>query len=811
MKILAISSFSQASQLRSPYEDAVSTYLYNLLNNFSKEEEHLLSVHVLANTLQTDCASGSEDFVSRGGVKIVVERVFSPGIFSLPRLAWRVCLTKADIIHIQHEMFLFGGFATILMFPVFLALSRLRARVVVTLHHVVSINQVRWEEYIHHKLIGCLPYFVFRVGFRIFYRLVGIYSNKIIVHEYRWKNVLENEYHLSPAKIVVVPHGVEDVSKAVSLSREELFREFGIPRGVRHVIGFFGFLSPNKDLDYLLSEFEKFAAQESGSVLMIAGGPTMNLRYNKTYNTYLSNLRIKYNQILPGRVMWMGPVSSSQVGKFFKTIDCLVLPYKECFGSSGPLSLAQGSGVPYFVSEAFRGLVPENGNAFFSMRGGSLVNILNNHFQHREAHNQSDNSVVANKTWDVASKLTIKIFRELIGSASPRIVLVGAYGQGNLGDEILLSSCLSKLRGARCVVASSQPDLTEAEHLISAVHAHRKFNSLLRTILRSNVVVVGGGDQLKILKSSYGRSKYSLLFLLLLLTIVCRITGKEILLLGVGIGDISSTVGTFLTRWILKHVSLVTFRDNTSYEKCISLGAANHALLGSDLAFISPKMERISVITHSRRESFLGIAPTFNIDHASHYPRVVTELSLAIDGVLKEKCASAVFLPFQTSYSSHNDIATSEEIVNKVINKDLCYIDRSFSIKSYSAQFESIQILWGMRLHSLILACLHAVPFIALIYDIKVKNFLDEIGCSEWGLSLDDSFSAATLLQLHHRLVENMDNVRAHLYQQAALLQERSLVNADVLQAVACGDKILFESLLGVVNPIHQGLHAISR
>jgi polysaccharide pyruvyl transferase WcaK-like protein len=97
----------------------------------------------------------------------------------------------------------------------------------------------------------------------------------------------------------------------------------------------------------------------------------------------------------------------------------------------------------------------------------------------------------------------------------------------------------------------------------------------------------------------------------------------------------------------------------------------------------------------------------------------------------------------------------------------------------------SLDVLWGMRLHSLMLATLHAIPFIALIYDVKVWRFLEEIGCTEWGIPLDASFSAEKLITLEQRLEARLPEMRCHLLRQAERLSTRAKVNAELLREIA--------------------------
>jgi hypothetical protein len=181
----------------------------------------------------------------------------------------------------------------------------------------------------------------------------------------------------------------------------------------------------------------------------------------------------------------------------------------------------------------------------------------------------------------------------------------------------------------------------------------------------------------------------------------------------------------------------------------------------------------------------LGIAPVFNIDREEIYPSVTRKIGAALDGYLGgDPHNKAIFLPFQTGFNTHHDIRTSTEILSHVDQKHRCVIDETLNRESVTSTYRSLQSLWGMRLHSLILACIHAVPFIALIYDVKVKNFLEEIEYSGWSIPLDKSFSVERLLALQRELEEHAPEIRHHLAVQAEKLRRKAQINAELLRSI---------------------------
>src|SRR5690606_26903894 len=70
------------------------------------------------------------------------------------------------------------------------------------------------------------------------------------------------------------------------------------------------------------------------------------------------------------------------------------------------------------------------------------------------------------------------------------VLVVGAYGMGNIGDEAMLAGLLRRLRGRRVTVVSGDPAATRRLHRVKAVSARRASTELART----DAVVIGGGS-----------------------------------------------------------------------------------------------------------------------------------------------------------------------------------------------------------------------------------------------------------------------------------------------------------------------------
>lgn len=717
-----------------------------------------------------------------------IERCFAGNSLGFLNLFLAIRRHGFDLVHVQHETHLYGGPLSILLFPLFVGLTRLITVPVVTLHHVINPDQInRIFAQMHHTRI---PPLIIRWGYRIFYRLLGICAPSIIVHDELFKKTLTEQYAIPAENVSVIAHGVEDpTSSTAAEHKQTLARHFRIPEDATTIFGFFGYFTGYKGIEFLLHEFGAHVQKHPHSVLLVGGLPAEAHAEKKSHRSYIDSLQQLAEAVAPGRVIWYGAVHDEDIGRYFRLIDCLVLPYRLCFASSGPLSYAIGSATPFLASEELRPLVPYE-SLLFPLKDGALQEKLSAFAAlsptEREALVHPLEALKKAHQWETVAASTVQAYQNALRHAAHHtdILLVGAYGQQNTGDELLLDRCLALLPHARCTVASMQPSLTEARHNVFAIDSHKRRFSFLRHFLQSKTIVVGGGDQFKLLKRSMNRARYSLLFQCFLLTLAGRILRKPVYFIGVGIGNISTAFARFLTFRTLRLATAVSFRDRGSYDLCRTSAPRARALLSADLAFTGAPTRGKSGRTLQHRT--LGIAPVFAIDHHDQYSRVLRETGRAVDEFLgQDPEQSALFLPFQSGFNTHHDAIVSRDILAHVEQEHRCTIVEPFDIDRVEATYRSLDILWGMRLHSIILACLHAVPFIALIYDVKVKKFLEEIDCADWGIPLDASFSAERLLALQHNLVEHLPDVRDHLRRQAEKLASRAQINARLLKNIA--------------------------
>lgn len=262
--------------------------------------------------------------VARDGT-LEVRRVWRRGAGALPAAAAAARATGAPTVHLQHELFLYGGPAAV---PgVVPALAALRGRrAVVTMHHVVDPGAVDASFTATHRVRAPAP--LARAGVATVQRTIRALADTVVVHEPSFASVMPGAE--------VVPHGIEVVDNTEA---EAALAALGIDGGPLCVLCF-GFIAPYKGLEAAIG-----AARLAGDAieLVIAGG-----EHPRLGDDYAERLRAT----APGNVRFTGFVPDEDVGRWFTAADVALLPYPRPFASSGPLALALAHGTPVLMSEA---------------------------------------------------------------------------------------------------------------------------------------------------------------------------------------------------------------------------------------------------------------------------------------------------------------------------------------------------------------------------------------------------------------------------------------------------------------------------
>lgn len=336
-----------------------------------------------------------------------------------------------------------------------------------------------------------------------------------------------------------------------------------------------------------------------------------------------------------------------------------------------------------------------------------------------------------------------------------RIVLLGTHGQFNLGDELLLETFLQQLGpGHRYRVNSYAPAETmrrlAGRFDVEAFDTAGESLSLVRHLWSSDVVVFGGGSIVKELYPSTGRWRYATLVMILTIVGFCRFVARRPMLMSnVGVGPITTATGRFLARWILRLVTVVSVRDQRSYRTCRELGCRSGKVrLVPDAVWANgPEVFHPGSID---REPSAGrpfrIALNLNrdIENGVNWEPFLDALEQALRQVAAHTEIELHALPMQCRFKEHHDLEVLEEFLVRM-PEVVSFVHRPDDHADVGSILAGCDMIVAERLHALVIAATLGRPAVALIYDVKVRELVDQLGLADRAVDINHPFDPETL------------------------------------------------------------------
>jgi len=343
------------------------------LNWYSRRLAHeLASAAVSVSIVGPRATNGGVQMWNDGGIPVYPSFVRGSSR-AIGQALVRIQELGAPIVHVQHELFAYGGLLNAILLPFALAYLRIRGyKIVTTIHGIMPLSEVSDEFVRANRMPGNAA--VTRIVWRTLIRAVARCSDRIHVHETFLRDLLVKEYD-TKTPVTVIPLGVETVSKAPE--RGEARRRFGLPAEAEVAL-FFGYLAAYKGIEYLLAELQRMLQRRPALHLVIAGSIPERLRGSLDPETVLTRLPVERD-----RVHFLGFVPDAAIPNLFAAADVLVLPYTIAMSSSGPLALAIGYGLPVLLSAAFQRSFP-HAPTFFKLEPGALAESLDAFFDNED-------------------------------------------------------------------------------------------------------------------------------------------------------------------------------------------------------------------------------------------------------------------------------------------------------------------------------------------------------------------------------------------------------------------------------------------
>ncbi len=290
-----------------------------------------------------------------------------------------------------------------------------------------------------------------------------------------------------------------------------------------------------------------------------------------------------------------------------------------------------------------------------------------------------------------------------------RVLVCGAFGQDNPGDDALLLAFLDALHDHEVIVAGVPTGA--GEHQVGSVTPTARG---VGTAMRSaDAVVVAGGTVFKTLHPSAGRHPLGLLARTRVLQLGARVHGIPLALVGVGAGELRSRAAIRLARSIAHHADLLVLRDEESAAVLRGAGATGPFRVGADAAWTildgpAPRVDR------SRRGVVVAISHLAATD-----PVRLTERIVHLVEPLVAQGVPVALQPWQADHGTDAEVAG--EVHRRVAQPGLVTVaDRPRTLHDAVDRFREAEAVIGLRHHALVAAAEAGCPFLALAHEPKL-------------------------------------------------------------------------------------------
>ena len=428
---------------------------------------------------------------------------------------------------------------------------------------------------------------------------------------------------------------------------------------------------------------------------------------------------------------------SGGMDRFYSALDINALT---SLSETFPYALTEGArfhlatvatavgGIPYLIDQDVNGYLFQPGD--WEALGGYLAAIGNDdqlrHQLGEKLFEKASTKYSIQKTVDTQLHIYNEILRrhQRPKTARDGVVICGAYGRGNVGDDAILEAILQEMRSIDpdmpVTVLSKDPQRTRLTYRVRSI-SRTSFPKWLSAMKHAKLYINGGGSLIQDVTS-----RRSLWFYLYNIH-AAKKAGCKVQMYGCGIGPVTRDSHRTLAAKVLNQsVDVITLREPDSLAELKSMGVTRpEILLTADPALTLRPAE------DNKTDSVLLRAglPTggrylcFALRQWKGFEEKVGLFAPAAQYAYETYGLTPVFV----AIDKHQD-----PVANKLAAQGLeiphYFIDDAGTAGTIIGALSRMEAVVSMRLHALIFAAGHGIPLAGIVYDPKVSAFLRYIG-----------------------------------------------------------------------------------
>ena len=363
------------------------------------------------------------------------------------------------------------------------------------------------------------------------------------------------------------------------------------------------------------------------------------------------------------------------------------------------------------------------------------------------------------------------------------ILISGYYGFDNIGDESILRTLITSLRekipDCRLTVLSHNPASTREKYGVEAVERMSP-GAILRAVRRCDMLISGGGSLLQDVTSS--KSIHYYLFIIRL----AKLLGKKVFIYSQGIGPIDHAFNRRATARALKKADGIVVRDERSAKLLEQIGLPQERIvITADPVIRMKRPDRTvgrEILARAGIKKDGRLTVGWAIREKNRDSTFVREITECIRWLRENYDAESVLIPFH--YEEDREVCSV--IAERTNGAAKCLSEKYLSEDMLSI-IGNMDVLVGVRLHSMIYAAIMGVPIIGVSYDPKCTAFLNSVGLDS--LSTRETFSAEAFKAEFARVLETGKEQTAAVAENMRRLQKKLDTNEEMIRDIMEGQK----------------------
>lgn len=400
----------------------------------------------------------------------------------------------------------------------------------------------------------------------------------------------------------------------------------------------------------------------------------------------------------------------------------------------------------------------------------------------------------------------------IMNKKTKKVTIYGYSGKGNIGNEAIILGIIESLRNKmdnlEFTLLTDNPeyiktlykDIQTKQLVISLGLKRLKFKPLrtVKILKESDYFIYNPGALL----DKHGESSWPLPSLfsftvffhaaVILLAKICK--AKTIFYANMA-GPFNAWFSRWWIRFVFNRIDLIMVRDYKSKERLLALGIEKEIHVTACPAYLTPTIEPSKAKELLEKENIdlnkkplIGITlqgwlSSYMLSNKVYVVELQRQFAETIDAIIDKYKANIVFINMVFDLPPYKgDANIVKEVVNLMKNRDkVTILQDDYTIEETSGIISCMDIIIGMRLHSLVIAAVNNVPSIGIAPYEEFIYMFERFQDSKYFIKMHDFKPTDEVIELVGDLLRNRTQVSKDIETRVDELKRLAEKNAELV------------------------------